>query len=112
MYVSISSIKDICALSSRLLGLAFILQLKHLSAAGYDFVIYIYMCFNIHRYIYVLYIDKYNLLDYYIIYSTGLKIELSLYHKLHYGDKVWIKSFLLKQNLKLSIFLSVQSTFK
>ena len=23
------------------------------------------MCFNIHRYIYVLYIDKYNLLDYY-----------------------------------------------
>ena len=64
MYVSISSIKDICALSSQLLGLVFILQLKHW--ARLDMIpSYIYMCFNIHRYIYVLYIDKYNLLDYY-----------------------------------------------
>ena len=56
---------DICALSSQLLGLVYIFFSLTLSAAGYDSLIYIYMCFNIHRYIYV----KYNLLDYYTRFS-------------------------------------------
>ena len=33
------------------------------------------MCFNIHRYIYVLYIDKYNLLDYYSMEYNGERID-------------------------------------
>ena len=54
---------DICALNFQLLGSVYIFFSLTLSASGYDSFVYIYICFNIHRYIHI-YV-KYNLLDYY-----------------------------------------------
>ena len=66
---------DICALNFQLLGSVYIFFSLTLSASGYDSFVYIYICFNIHRYIYI-YV-KYNLLDYYIDNNSIIEVECS-----------------------------------
>ena len=64
-YLYLFLLMDVYALNFQLLGSVYIFFSLTLSASGYDSFVYIYVCFNIHRYIYIYVI--YNLLDYYKI---------------------------------------------